>query len=432
MKNIIFKAIIPVMLVMVLLFNVSAGSAAVTGDEALSESVSGDEAVSDDIIFGDVNNDGKINALDARKLLRCSAMLEETTPFVLAAGDYTQDSVINAADARIALRVAAKIDSIECIFGGHTYAPYTVSPNCTSDGYTTNKCTRCAATDGSETDIVPKKGHKFERTKTDPTCTTSGWLREICSVCGFTGTDCEDGKSLGHKFGDWVRKGSKQERVCSRCNFVETQEFRSDKVIYLTFDDGPGPYTEKLLRYLREYDVKATFFVTNQNPGYAYLLKTMADDGHAIGVHTLTHNWNIYSSEEKYMQDFNAMHKIIKDRTGIDTKIFRFPGGTNNTVSRSYSRGIMTRLANRMTAAGYYYFDWNVDCYDTSGYNSTQIANTTIAQIKNRNTSIVLMHDIKNSTVESVKRIIEFGLANGYAFEVLDENSPAIRFSPAN
>ncbi len=431
MKNIFFKAIIPVILVMALLFSVSAENIALTDGEGFSEPASGDESVQDSM-FGDVNNDGKINALDARKLLRCSALIEEITPEIIVLGDYTQDSVINASDARIALRVAAKIDSIECIFSGHTYALYTVLPNCTTDGYTTNKCIRCAATDGSSTDIVPASGHKLSSTKTAPTCTAAGWLKEFCSVCGFVSADRADGKALGHKFGEWKKTNNTEKRTCSRCKFEESRKVKSDKVIYLTFDDGPGPYTEKLLRYLRQYDVKATFFVTNQSPRYIHLLKTMADDGHAIGVHTLTHNWNIYSSEEKYMKDFNAMHKIIKDETGIDTKIFRFPGGTNNTVSRSYSRGIMTRLAKKMTAEGYYYFDWNVDCYDTSGYNSTQIANTTIAQIKNRKTSIVLMHDIKNSTVESVKRIIEFGLANGYTFEVLDENSPAIRFSPAN
>ncbi len=349
-------------------------------------------------------------------------------------GDYDSDSRISAADARISLRVAAHIDSIECIFHGHSYKSASYAPTCTKEGFTTNRCTRCAATDGSRTDITPAIGHKFQDKITKPTCTKAGHITTKCTVCGFISVNKDDGKALGHSFSEWVEGKTEKTRKCKRCDYKETVkiEKKNEKVIYLTFDDGPGPYTEKLLRYLREYDVKATFFVTNQNPGYIHLLKTMADDGHAIGVHTLTHNWNIYSSEEKYMQDFNAMHKIIKDKTGIDTKIFRFPGGTNNTVSRSYSRGIMTKLAKSMTAKGYYYFDWNVDCYDTSGYSSSQIARTTINQISSKKVAIVLMHDIRNSTVESVKRIIEYGLANGYSFEPLDENSPAIRFNPAN
>ena len=116
----------------------------------------------------------------------------------------------------------------------------------------------------------------------------------------------------------------------------------------------------------------------------------------------------------------------------MDTKIFRFPGGTNNTVSRSYSRGIMAAAAKHMTDAGYVYFDWNVDCGDTLGYNSSKIASYTINQIKGRHSSVVLMHDIKNSTVEAVREIIKYGLSNGYTFAVLDESTPRVQFKPVN
>ncbi|MBR5496770.1 MAG: polysaccharide deacetylase, partial [Clostridia bacterium] len=226
--------------------------------------------------------------------------------------------------------------------------------------------------------------------------------------------------------------GNKKTRSCTRCSYSETEKIQNSKIVYLTFDDGPGQYTERLLGYLRKYDVKATFFVTNQFPKYIYNLKTMAEDGHAIGVHTLTHSWNIYSGEYSYMKDFNAMHDIIKRETGIDTKIFRFPGGTNNTVSRSYCRGIMSAMSRKMINNGYYYFDWNVDCCDTLGYSASQIASTTIGQIKGKSESIVLMHDIKKATVDAIPTIIEYCLNNGYVFDVLDENSPAIRFSPVN
>lgn len=438
MKNSAQKRVISIFVIMALFAAFFVPSHGTQAQESISEIYSETESGSGNdtqlLSVGDVNRDGRLNASDARLLLRCASQLDETTAYILSVGDYDGDKKITASDARIALRVAAGIDSIKCLQNGHSFVSVSYSPTCTKEGYTTNKCRHCAATDGSRTDVIPATGHKTQDKITKPTCTAAGHITSKCTVCGFVTVDRDDGKALGHSFSDWVMSKTEKTRKCVRCSYSETVkiEKKNEKVIYLTFDDGPGPYTEKLLRYLREYDVKATFFVTNQNPRYIHLLKTMAADGHAIGVHTLTHNWNIYSSEAKYMQDFNAMHKIIKEQTGIDTKIFRFPGGTNNTVSRSYSRGIMTKLAKSMTAKGYYYFDWNVDCYDTSGYNSSQIARTTINQISSRKVSIVLMHDIKNSTVESVKRIIEYGLANGYTFEVLDETSPAIRFNPAN
>lgn len=203
------------------------------------------------------------------------------------------------------------------------------------------------------------------------------------------------------------------------------------KVIYLTFDDGPGPYTDEVLRYLKRYNVKATFFVTNQNPKYQDLISTIDKNGHAIGVHTLTHKWSIYKSEENYYKDFNAMLDIIKAQTGKTTNIFRFPGGTNNTVSKG-NKGIMTRLSGQMLEQGYYYFDWNVDCNDARTKDTQKIISDTLKQIKTKEHAVVLMHDIKKQTVAAVPAIIEKCLSEGYTFAVLTEDSPAIRFSPRN
>ncbi len=71
-----------------------------------------------------------------------------------------------------------------------------------------------------------------------------------------------------------------------------------------------------------------------------------------------------------------------------------------------------------MTAAGYICFDRNVDCGDTLGYSASKIASYTINQIKNRHTSVVLMHDIKYNTIEAIRTIIKYGLDNGYTFAV--------------
>lgn len=430
MKKKIIEMFISVAVMVTVLFAVCIGAFAQEQTEDTTDLF----AFFDETNFGDANQDGKITAADARVLLKCAAGLQELSSHILIYGDYNKDNAITAADARIALRVSASLENIECFLRGHIFSlSLTVAPDCVNNGYTTNKCIRCSATDGSKKDIVSALGHKLKTTKTDATCTKAGWITVKCTVCGYVDKDCENGKALGHSFSLTVYDAYTIKN-CTRCNHFETEytDSKNQKVIYLTFDDGPGPYTEKLLGYLRKYGVKATFFVTNQNPNYTYLLKTMADDGHAIGVHSLTHNWNIYSSESSYLKDFNAMYDIIKKQTGIETKIFRFPGGTNNTVSRSYSRGIMSKLVKTMTDKGFVYFDWNVDCYDTSGYNSSQIARTTINQIKNKSVSIVLMHDIKKSTVNAIPEIIEYGLANGYVFKALDHTSPNVQFKPVN
>lgn len=196
-----------------------------------------------------------------------------------------------------------------------------------------------------------------------------------------------------------------------------------DKVIYLTFDDGPSVYTKELLNILKEYNVKATFFVTgNGNREY---IKKAYNEGHSIGIHTYSHVYkNVYASEEAYFNDLEKVQKIIKEQTGEESRLVRFPGGSSNTVSR-FNKGIMTRLSKELERRGYKYFDWNVSSSDTVKSNSDDIANTVIRRLKKGN-NIVLQHDTKYYSVKAVRKIIEYGLANGYTFAKLDVTSPTV------
>lgn len=199
-----------------------------------------------------------------------------------------------------------------------------------------------------------------------------------------------------------------------------------DKVIYLTFDDGPGKYTEELLDILKKYNVKATFFVTNQFTKYTPLIKREYEEGHAIGVHTLTHKWSIYRSVETYVKDFNDMNDLIEKYTGKRSTIFRFPGGSSNTVSRKYATGVVSAIRNKMNNYGYVYFDWNVDSEDAAYASSKRIYDNVVREINKRKYSVILMHDIKKNTVDVMEDIINYALANGFTFEVLTENAPTV------
>lgn len=196
-----------------------------------------------------------------------------------------------------------------------------------------------------------------------------------------------------------------------------------DKVIYLTFDDGPSVYTKELLNILKEYNIKATFFVTgNGNREY---IKKAYNEGHSIGIHTYSHVYkNVYASEEAYFNDLEKVQKIIKEQTGEESRLVRFPGGSSNTVSR-FNKGIMTRLSKELERRGYKYFDWNVSSSDTVKSNSDDIANTVIRRLKKGN-NVVLQHDTKYYSVKAVRKIIEYGLANGYTFAKLDVTSPTV------
>ena len=202
-----------------------------------------------------------------------------------------------------------------------------------------------------------------------------------------------------------------------------SREKNGQKVIYLTFDDGPYKYTDQLLDILACHKVKATFFVTNAYPEYAYCIKKEYDAGHAIGIHTYSHTYSsIYASDQAFWDDFNQMEDVVRQQTGHKTKIMRFPGGGSNTVSAKYCYGLMTRLANECTAKGYWYFDWNVlsgDAGDTK--DSAQILARMERGVQKNEKSIILCHDIHPYTVNAIDSFLTWAQCCGYKFDTLKD-----------
>lgn len=200
-------------------------------------------------------------------------------------------------------------------------------------------------------------------------------------------------------------------------------EIPKGKVIYLTFDDGPGPYTGRLLNLLEHYDVKATFFVTDS--GYPNLLKRIVDEGHSIGIHTMTHDYqSVYSSEEAFFADLYGMQDVIYQNTGVMTTLMRFPGGGSNLVS-SFNEGIMSTLTKAVQDCGFQYYDWNVDSNDAGGaQESMTVSNNVIENVVKQRVSMVLQHDIHDFSVDAVENIIVWALENGYTFLPITQSSP--------
>ena len=204
------------------------------------------------------------------------------------------------------------------------------------------------------------------------------------------------------------------------------------KVIYLTFDDGPGARTPYLLDVLKKYNVKATFFVVKTK--YIDTIKRIADEGHSLAIHTTTHKFDqIYASEEAYFNDLYTMQGIIKSLTGQEPTLLRFPGGSSNTISSKYNKGIMTRLTQLVQEKGFRYFDWNVDSKDAGGAKTAnQVFNNVKKGVSGKQISVVLQHDIKSFSVDAVEKIIVWGLENGYTFLPLEQDSPVCAHNVKN
>ncbi|MBQ7726415.1 MAG: polysaccharide deacetylase family protein [Clostridia bacterium] len=184
----------------------------------------------------------------------------------------------------------------------------------------------------------------------------------------------------------------------------------AEKVCYLTFDDGPSENTLKILKVLDQYDAKATFFVINSSH-LDYITK-IHDAGHAVALHSASHNYSkIYKSTDAFFSDLERISDKVEELLDFKPTMFRFPGGSSNTVSKKYCKGIMTKLTSMAADRGYSYFDWNVDSGDASGSNPrvTYIRGNVLRGAKNKNSICVLMHDTtaKTNTVKALPGIIE-------------------------
>jgi len=202
-------------------------------------------------------------------------------------------------------------------------------------------------------------------------------------------------------------------------------------VIYLTFDDGPSStITPKVLDILKETGVKATFFVTGKSDSLNYLIKRAYDEGHTIALHTYTHVYSqVYQSETAYFNDLYRIRDKVKNIIGVESNIIRFPGGSSNTVSRNYNKGIMSRLVNQVTEKGFIYFDWNVGSGDAStGATQSSVYNSVIKGVSPNKTNVVLMHDFENNykTLNALRDIINTCKSNGYTFAPITSSTPQV------
>lgn len=201
-----------------------------------------------------------------------------------------------------------------------------------------------------------------------------------------------------------------------------------EKQIYLTFDDGPSQNTDEILDILKEYDVKATFFVvgkTDERSVQAY--QRIVAEGHTLAMHSYSHKYDeIYESKESYAEDLAKLQDYLYQITGILPRFYRFPGGSSNTVSKVDIQELIAYLNEN----GITYFDWNIASGDavSTPLSAEVIVENCVTKLDSTNECMILMHDAteKETTVEALPEIIRTIQERGDAvfLPVTDETIP--------
>lgn len=270
-----------------------------------------------------------------------------------------------------------------------------------------------------------KTNEEFKDEGATATDTKDGDLTSKITKEGSVDTS-KDGKyTITYK----VKDNNGNEATAQRTIFVgQTQ---ATGVIYLTFDDGPSANTTpRILDTLKEKGVNATFFIINYSDANEHLVKRAISEGNAIGIHGYSHDYKtIYSSLDAYYQNITKLQEKIEKTTGKKVMITRFPGGASNTVSRKYCSGVVSAASKKLLENGFKYFDWNVASGDSGDVQTADAVYRNVTNgIKPGRNNIVLMHDFSgnNKTAEALPRIIDWGLANGYRFEVITTETEMI------
>ena len=213
---------------------------------------------------------------------------------------------------------------------------------------------------------------------------------------------------------------------------TDTQTSSDDMIlkrVYLTFDDGPSSNTSRILDILKEKNVKGTFFVVGRlSDTTTPMYKRIVDEGHAIGMHSYTHKYNeIYKDTDSFIYDVEKIQLLIYEQTGVMSKLYRFPGGSSNTVSRTDIK----KLSEELNKRDIKYFDWNVvsgDASSTYGLPKEEIVRRCTQGALAHENAVILMHDLpeKATTVEALPDIIDYFQSIGVEILPLDENSEQI------
>lgn len=201
------------------------------------------------------------------------------------------------------------------------------------------------------------------------------------------------------------------------------------KRVYLTFDDGPGAQTGKILDVLKKEDVKATFFVTGKEDEFAKkLYKRIVNEGHTLGMHSYSHIPDVlYDSEESFAKDFKQIYELLYQVTGKKPMFYRFPGGSGNESISVPVQSLIEILQEKNVT----YMDWNVISPDIgdSSTSKQQMVSSIVEGVNEFDASVVLLYDSEERPLaaKALPSLIQRLKNENYELLPMDGDTPLVQ-----
>ena len=193
-----------------------------------------------------------------------------------------------------------------------------------------------------------------------------------------------------------------------------------EKVVYITFVDGPTLNTPVIVETLEKYGARATFFVLEERVVmYPDFIKRIAHGGHSLGLHGVSHSEAIYYTPTSPLEEMEKTNKSLKAVLGEGTNLVRVPFGSSYRLTMEQAKILGDN--------GYVIWDWNVDPRDSVGKIIPErvMGNLRRDLARCKDTPVILLHDRK-STANLLPILLEYLKSEGYTMLPLSEKQTPI------
>ncbi|EIT85598.1 putative polysaccharide deacetylase [Fictibacillus macauensis ZFHKF-1] len=196
------------------------------------------------------------------------------------------------------------------------------------------------------------------------------------------------------------------------------------KVVYLSFDDGPSPYSNQIMDTLKKYNASATFFMLSPNIlSHKEAVKRMDKEGFNYGLHGVSHDAKlIYRTKDTVVKEMDQDNDTLYKVTGKKTNMIRTPYGSAPYMKPPYQKAVKDH--------GYHLWDWTIDSRDWA-FRSPAYVPYTINQfnaLKNTHEPLIILMHEKKTTLDSLPRLLAYIQSQGYKMKRLEMNMKPYKF----